>query len=147
MLQDMVVAVGVGPEVGVLMSTPLKAGLGYAVALRSAGQAVQGGIGLIVVEPLSLVDVGVGGVWAGDETEGADELVLVIQTHVAVAVRDVVAYQVFVRIAGGPLAMVSVGTHDELGGFEKGYELRKFLQPGGAYGYHVFFFLFFLLQR
>lgn len=117
-LQDVVVAVGIGSEVGVLASAPRQAGLGYAVALWGASQAVQGGVGLIIVEPLSLIDVGIGGIRTGDEAEGADELLLVIQAHVAVAVLDVVAYQVFSGIAGGPLTMVSVGSHNELGGFE-----------------------------
>lgn len=117
-LQDVVVAVGIGSEVGVLASAPCQAGLGYAVALWGAGQAVQGGVGLIIVEPLSLIDVSIGGIRTGDEAEGADELLLVIQAHVAVAVLDVVAYQVFSGIAGGPLAMVSAGSHNELGGFE-----------------------------
>lgn len=70
-LQDAVVAVGVGTEVRTLTAAPLQTGLCHSVTLGGAGQPMQGGVGLMVVEPLTLVDVGIGGVGSGYEAEGS----------------------------------------------------------------------------
>lgn len=70
-LQDVVVAVGVGPQVLYLRVAPLQAGGSYAVAVFRAGQSVYGGVGPFVVQPLAFVDAGVCRVLARNEGEGA----------------------------------------------------------------------------
>ena len=72
MLHYVVVGVGVHAEVLALLPGPGEAGLGDAVAVAGAGQAVDGGIGEGVLQPSSLVDAVVCGLDAGDEGEGAN---------------------------------------------------------------------------
>lgn len=88
-LQDEVVAVGVCPQVLYLGVAPLQAGGGYTVAVFCTGQAVDGGIGTFVVQPLSLVDAGIGWVFARDEGKGPDDISLFVQTGIAVTGFDI----------------------------------------------------------
>ncbi len=111
-LHDAVVAVGVRPQVGQLGVAPVEAGSRHAPGIFSSGQAVDGAVGLHVVQPLPVVDAGIRGVTAHDEGKGTHGAAVFVQTEVAIAPGDVLLHDFFGGIAFGPLVHVAVAAHD-----------------------------------
>lgn len=112
MLQDVVVAVGIGPQVGYLPVTPFQAGGGYPVAVFSACQAMDNSVGLGVVQPGSFVNMCIGRVFAGNEGKGANDVSLLVQADVAVAVCHVFLDKLGGGVSARPLFQVPAFPHD-----------------------------------
>lgn len=129
-LQDVVVAVSVCPQVLYLCVAPLQAGRCYAVAVFRAGQAVDSGVGLLVVEPLPFVDAGICRILARDESESSDDAFLLIQAYVAVACFYILLYQLFGGVSACPLLHVPAFSHDAFALFEDVHQAVDFFYTG-----------------
>ena len=110
-LHYVVVCVGVHAEVLAALPGPGEAGLGDAVAVAGAGQAVDGGVGEVVLQPSSLIDAVVGGLDAGDEGEGAYGVAAFVFDDEAAAEADVFEHHVAGGVFACPLGGVAVGAH------------------------------------
>ena len=82
------------------------------MGILPAGQAVDGAVGLHIVQPLPVVDTGIRGVLSHDEDEGAQRAAGFIQTKVTVAAGDVLHHDFLRGIAFGPLVQVATAAHD-----------------------------------
>lgn len=107
---DGVVFVGVGPEVADLLFAPVETEVADAAYGGGGGEAVDGGVGLVGVGPAAAVDFFVGGLFAADEGEGADESVVLLY-YIILFARDVVEYGLGRGVAVDPLAVVAAAAH------------------------------------
>ena len=139
-LHDAVVAVGVDTDVAVAGEGELHDGVEDAVCFRHAGDAVDDMVGQGVVEPLTVVDGGVGGFGRGQEGEVGHDAAVVFHHEAAVSFY-IGLHHLQRRVAVDPLFRIAVGHHDTLGGCEN---LKDFLsvigQTGGADGEGVHYF-------
>ena len=110
-LHYVVVGVGVHAEVLAVLPGPGEAGLGDAVAVAGAGQAVDGGVGEGVLQPSSLVNAVVCGLDAGDEGEGANGGAAFVFDYEASAKTDIFKHHVAGGVFACPLGGVAVGAH------------------------------------
>ena len=92
--------------------TPVEAGGRHAMGILASGHAVDGAVGLRVVQPLPVIDAGIRGILPYDEGEGAHRAAGFIQTKVAVATGDVLHDDFLRGIALGPLIHVAAAAHD-----------------------------------
>lgn len=121
-LQDVVIAVGIGTQVRNLPVAPFQAGGGYSFARFGACQAVDDAVGKGIFQPFSFVDAGIGGVVSPDEGEGSDDFSGIVEADVAVAISDVLHNQLRRRVVARPLLHVSVFAHDAFALFKDLHE-------------------------
>ena len=86
-LHHEVVVMGIYTEVGTVFRAPGQAGIGNAFYPAVGGQAVDDMVGGIV-QPLAVVNAGIGRVLTGDEAERADKGVGFVQADIAGASVD-----------------------------------------------------------
>ena len=106
----MVVRVGVHPQVGYPLSRPVYALVQHAPAGAVAADAVNGAVGGGGILPRAL-DLGVGGIVAGDQRKDAVDAALVLH-HVQVAVHNILPQQRLRGIAVDPLGHVAALPHE-----------------------------------
>ena len=114
-LQDMVVPMGVGAQVGHLFVAPLQAGVRHAFACACARQPVDDAVGRRVVHPFPFMNMRVSRLVAPNKGKSPDNLSGVVCTHIAVAVLDVCQDYFFGRIVSSPLPHVPAFPHDAFG--------------------------------
>lgn len=117
-LQNVVVAVCVGPQVLYLRVAPIQTGGSHAMTVFRTGQPVYGGVRAFVVQPLAVVDAGVCGVFARNEGKRSDDAGLFVQTDIAVTGFDIFPDQFTAGIASCPLFQVAAFPHDTFALFE-----------------------------
>ena len=113
-LHHEVVAMGIYAEVGTAFRAPGQAGIGNAFYPAVGGQAVDDMVGG-VVQPLAVVNAGVGRVFTGNEAERADKGAGFVQAHIAGASVDFFLQQFGRRVAFVPLVRVAVSPHELAG--------------------------------
>ena len=140
-LHDVVVAVGVRPQVGDLCIAPVEASGSYAMGILPAGQAVDGAVGLHIVQPLPVVDAGIRGILSYDEDEGGHRAAGFIQAKVAVATGDVLHDDFLRGIAFGPLVHVATAAHDAAAAVVEVHQDGEVGGSGWADLYHNLYYL------
>ena len=136
-LHDAVVAMGIRPQIGHLRIAPLQAGGGQAMGVCTPCQTVDGAIGLCIVQPLPVVDAGIGGVCTHNEGKGAHGLAGLVQAEVTVAVGDVLLHNIFSGIAMRPLVQVATAAHDAPSPFIEVHQDGKVSRKGMSDLYHT----------
>lgn len=136
-----VVGVGVGPDGGGLCAAPVEAGFKDAVGARSLGEAMDGAVGAVGMEPGAALDFGVGGVGSEDEGEGAEDGVALVDDE-TVSVGDVEGYGLDGGVAVDPLVDVAGGTHQGTRVVEERHEAREVGWCGGSDGHIELLFYF-----
>ena len=110
MLHHEVVGVGVDAEIAALAEAEVEAKVEDAMRCVPFGDAVNGGVGLRVVEPMTFVNDVIGGFLAGKECKGAHNEALLFH-YIAYAAPDVGFYLLCGWMSVGPLARVAAGAH------------------------------------
>ena len=108
-LHGKVIAVCIDLDIGTEREAIPEAEGRHAAAVRCDGNAVNDGIGLLV-NPFSLVDIGVGGILPLLKIEDADRLALHL-ANVATALPNITRDQLLGRIGIAPLVRVAVLSH------------------------------------
>jgi len=88
-LQDMIVPMSVGTQVGDLLVAPLQAGVCHAFAGFCACQSMNHSIRRNVIRPLAFVNMCISGVVALDKGKSSDNLSGFVDAHVAVSLFNV----------------------------------------------------------
>ena len=132
-LHDAVVGMCVDAQIGTSLKAKVEAKPEDAVCRVPFGDAVNGGVGKGVVNPLTTVDDVIS--WLNAWYEGKSGYdVAVLLYHVAHVTADVLFYLIFRRIGIGPLMKVSVGTHLLACFIEDGHQLGDVFGTGEADG-------------
>lgn len=129
-LHDGVVSMGVDTDIVVLLKCKLHDVVEDAFDLSAAGYAMDGGIGL-VVDPRSIIDDVIGGVYASSQEEGGYDSALV-EHDVAVAAGDVALELLVGGIVGCPLVGIAASCHEAASCGKNFLQLRYLFQPGSA---------------
>lgn len=111
-LQDMIVPVGICPQVGNLRVAPLQAGIGYSFAVFCTCQPVDDAVRERVLQPFSFIDMRICRVVSTDKGEGPDNFSGIVGAHVAVALFDVCHDDSPGRVTARPLQHIPVFPHD-----------------------------------
>lgn len=134
-LHDAVVCMCVDAQINASLKAKVEAKLEDAVCRVPFGDAVNGGVGKGVVNPLSAVDDVVSRLYAWNEGKSSHD-VTVLLYHVAHVTADVLLNLLLRRIGIGPLMKVSVGTHLLACFLEDGHQRGDVFGKGVADRYH-----------
>ena len=111
-LQDMIIAMGIGTQVGYLAVTPLQAGGCYAFTVFRTCQTVDNAIRADIVYPFTVVDLHIGRVVSLYKGESSYDILFFIEAYIAVSVLDIFLDNFLGGVAAGPLFHVPVFAHD-----------------------------------
>lgn len=112
MLHDVIIAMRVYLQIGHLLEAPVETSLCHPTTQWLTGQAMHYPIGRGGIQPSSLIDMYIGGIYAYDEGEGSHNMPCGIQHQVAVALRYIMLHQLTSRLSTSPLVHIAIGTHD-----------------------------------
>ena len=124
---------GVDAQIGVFLTAIVKAGLGDARNGTPGGQAVDGGVGPVIV-PMAVFDILIGRLLAGDQGESANRRAVRNQ-DILVAHLDVRQDDVLPRVAAEPLVEIAAGAHIGPGNVKNTHNFGNVL-PCGFSDFH-----------
>ena len=105
-----IVLVGVDTDVGALCRTPMEYGVEDASLLSIRGNAMDSAVGAGVVQPLTVLDMRIGRVFANDKYKGGAGVSVVLNdiTHASL---DIALYLLTRRITIAPLGRIAISCH------------------------------------
>ena len=137
MLHDMVVLVGINPDVPVMGEGEVHDGSKYAVYIRQTAYPVKYVVRPLVVQPCTLMNDAVCGLRRRHKDKVADEPVSFLK-HISLPLVDIVPDHLLRRIPVHPLPYIAGSAHNPLGRLQDSHDGRNIRRYAHAHS-HVLF--------